>query len=70
MSLDLLEHLWAAVHSPVGTVLETDDPERLRQKFYALRRGKPEFANLSFVISPENGKDLWIVNKGNQDAPA
>lgn len=57
--------LYEAVNSPLGTVVETPDPEFLRQKLYAVRKQSPDFANLSFVISPLNGKDLWIINKGN-----
>ena len=69
LPLDLLELLYAAVHSERGVVIETDDAEFLRQKLYALRKEDPEFATLSFVISPINGVDLWIVKtKGNSNA--
>ena len=63
-NLELTELLYAALHSPLGTVIETEDPERLRQKLYPIRSGCEDFAQLSFVISPINGLDLWIVNKG------
>ena len=62
-----LEVLYDALRSPFGTVVETDDAERLRQKLYALRRSSPEFEPLAFVISPMNGSDLWILNKGKTD---
>lgn len=68
MSLELTELLYNALHSRLGTVIETEDPERLRQKLYAIRRGSEDFTPLSFIISPINGKDLWIVNKGNTNA--
>jgi len=36
----------------------------LRQKLYAVRREYDgEFDQLSFIISPMNRADLWIVNK-------
>jgi hypothetical protein len=68
VNLALTELLYNALRSPFGTVVETDDAERLRQRLYAIRREHEEFAPLSFVISPMNGVDLWILNKGNVDA--
>jgi hypothetical protein len=67
-NLQLTELLYAALHSPSGTVIQTEDPERLRQRLYAIRKESEDFAQLAFVISPINGLDLWIVNKGNTDA--
>lgn len=68
MKTELLELLYAAVNAPLGTVVETSDPEALRQKLYALRRQhEDDFKNLSFVISPMNGSDLWILNKEQAD---
>ena len=66
-NLELTELLYDALHTPSGTVIQTEDPERLRQKLYAIRRDSEDFKQLSFVISPLNGMDLWIVNKGNTD---
>lgn len=65
-ALDLLEKLYDALRSPLGTVIETEDPERLRAKLYALRRERqdtdPQLRVLSFIISPTNpGSELWIV---------
>lgn len=66
-NLELTELLYNALRTPLGTVIQTEDPERLRQRLYALRKESEDFAQLSFVISPINGMDLWIVNKGNED---
>lgn len=66
-NLELTELLYDALRAPLGTVIQTEDPERLRQKLYAIRRESEDFTQLSFVISPINGLDLWIVNKGNAD---
>lgn len=61
---DLLELLYAAYHSELGVVVETNSAERLRQKLYALRKENLEdFEPLAFVISPLNGMDLWIVKQ-------
>lgn len=65
--LELTELLYDALRTPAGTVIQTEDPERLRQRLYAIRKESEDFAQLSFVISPINGLDLWIVNKGNDD---
>lgn len=60
-AIDFLELLYAAVHSELGVVVETDNAEFLRQKLYPLRKEDPAFASLSFLISPINGSDLWII---------
>lgn len=65
---ELLELLYDAVRSPFGLVIETNSPDRLRAKLYPLRKTVPEFEPLSFVISPINGRDLWILNKGQANA--
>ena len=64
MKEEMLEVLFNAKNSQFGVCCETDDPEHFRQRLYALRREYLEdFEHLSFIISPMNGKDLWIVNK-------
>lgn len=63
MNLELAELLYDALRTPFGTVIETDDPEKLRQRLYAVRKESPDFTDLAFIISPMNGLDLWIVRK-------
>lgn len=64
MSIELVDILYQAYHSERGVVVETNDPERLRQKLYALRRENlADFEPLAFVISPLNPGDLWIVKQ-------
>lgn len=65
MSLELTEILYDAARSTFGLVVETNDPERLRQKLYAIRKEDEALSPLAFIISPMNGVDLWILNKGN-----
>lgn len=61
---NLISYLYEALASDFGLVLETEDPERLRQKFYALRKGDPDLESLSFVISRTNPESqLWIVKR-------
>jgi len=65
-SLPLIEVLYRALTAPLGIVVETDDVEFLRQKLYAARRTLPEIedlGHLSFVPSPTNPQQLWIVNR-------
>ncbi len=63
----LAELLYEAYASEFGVVVETDDPERLRQKLYVIRKENPDLLCLSFVISPFNGSDLWIIKQGAPD---
>lgn len=62
----LIELLFRAVESPFGIKVVTDDAEFLRQKLYALRKEYVQFKQLSFIISPENMKDLWILRRPDE----
>ena len=66
--LTLISLLYEALAADIGIVVETSDPDRLRQRLYAERKKSLEFDQLSFVISPMNSKDLWILNKGGSNA--
>lgn len=67
-SAALLELLFDALRSPLGTVVETTDPQNCKAKLYALRREYPEFACLSFLVSPTDpGGSFWIVKKETPD---
>lgn len=70
MSLELVELMYAAIHSEFGVVIETSDPERLRQKLYPLRKKNPDFDPLAFVISPLNPQDLWIIKQPKETVNA
>ena len=63
MSMQLSELLYSALGSELGVVVETNDPERLRQKLYPLRKEIPDCECLAFVISPLNPQDLWIIKQ-------
>jgi hypothetical protein len=63
MQLELAELLYRALGSELGVVVETNDPERLRQRLYALRKEIPEGSQLAFLISPLNPQDLWIIKQ-------
>jgi hypothetical protein len=67
MNVEYLEILYDATRARIGLVVETDNAERLRQRLYAARKDSPDLTNLSFIISPMNGSDLWIINKGTSD---
>lgn len=60
---NLAELLYLAMAEDIGIVVATDDPIFLRNKLYPLRKELPEMAILSFVISPLNQRDLWIMKK-------
>jgi hypothetical protein len=58
------EFLYDALASSYGIVLRSDDPVKLRERLYPLRRSDPDFADLSFVISPTAPEtDLWIIRR-------
>lgn len=58
------EFLYDALASEFGIILKTDNPIKLRERLYPLRKADAEFADLSFVISPVNPKtELWIIKR-------
>lgn len=59
---EILELMFEAYHKNIGIEIETNDPERLRQKCYALRKGHDELTSLSFFISPFDPTKLWIAH--------
>jgi len=65
MVVNFVEFWYLALAQPVGIVIETNDPERLRQRLYAARRDAMEedFAKISIVISPTNPNHIWLVHK-------
>lgn len=60
-------NLWyEALGTPLGVVVQTNDPERFRQKMYALRRDSNDSSleEISVVISPTNpGSHVWLVKR-------
>lgn len=60
-------NLWyEALGTPLGIVVQTNDPERFRQKMYAIRRecGDKSLDELSLVISPSNPTShVWLVKR-------
>ena len=62
--LPLIDLLYQALNSEKGICVETDDPNRLRQKLYAERKKDEALACLSFVTSrTQPDSQLWIVKK-------
>lgn len=65
-------NLWyEALGTPLGIVILTNDPERFRQKMYAIRRdsGDKSLDELSVVISPSNpGSHVWLVKRKSNEA--
>lgn len=66
----LIELLYTALQSPLGIIVETNDPEICKAKLYALRKQDPDFACLSFLVSPTDpANSFWIIKKENSDGP-
>lgn len=59
----MLTWLYEALSSPIGLVIATPEPEKLRQKLYALRRtaGDASLEALSLVIPAHTNGELWIL---------
>lgn len=65
---ELIALLNEASLAEYGVVVETNDPNFLRQKLYPLRQADPYFHPLAFVISPMGNGDLWIIrNQSNEE---
>ena len=60
---ELLALLQAALVEPIGLLIASSDPARLRQQLYATRAASQEtaFANLQFRMSPFGDGGLVIV---------
>lgn len=61
-----LELLYEAYRSERGIIVETSDPERLRQKLYAERKksGDTDLNCLTFRISPtQPASQIFILKK-------
>lgn len=54
--------LFEAVGSELGKKIQTNSPERLRQKLYPLCKKTPAFSNIKLVIPPNRDDQLWIIN--------
>jgi len=61
---EFLMLLLEAVQEPIGLLISTNDFERARQKFYAVRREAkmPELDGLQIRMSPFSGGELILVN--------
>lgn len=59
----LISYLYDALDSSLGIVVETESPDRLRQKLYPLRKADPLFEPLAFILSPINPLHLWILKR-------
>jgi hypothetical protein len=63
MNLIYLSLMMKALDTDIGIVIRTEDPSKLRQKLYAIRREDSTFANLAFVLTPDAPTELWILKK-------
>lgn len=64
---ELIDIMHQALDTQLGLVIKTDNPDVLRQKFYAARlkysrKGVPIFDSLSFHIPPHKHDEVWIHN--------
>lgn len=64
--LNLLEHLYAALRSPLGIVLSTDNVEILVRRLKELRKQRsPEFDNIAVLPDPlQPSSQVWLGKRG------
>ena len=56
--------LLKASASNFGILVSTNNPDKLRQKLYPVKKDSSDFAQLSFVISPTKPEaELLIIKK-------
>lgn len=68
MSESVAELLYQAMAEPIGLLVQTSDPERLRQRLYQARAaGGTEFSCLQFRISPFPDGNI-VICKGAEPA--
>lgn len=58
-----LNHLYEALGSAFGVVVQCSHTEKARQAYYKLRKEAqdPDLESLSIVQSPTDPQQLWIV---------
>ncbi len=66
MSASFLEILYKAYNAELGVIVETNDPERLRQKLYAERKKDPDLKCLSFRINPTSPHNQLLILNGRK----
>lgn len=58
----MIELLYSALNSPLGTVIATEGSfDLVRADLYRLRKMDPDLKILSFVQSPVDPTEIWIV---------
>ena len=62
---ELLALLYSALRATIGISIETDDPERLRQKLYQIRAKEmdPELSLLMFAPDPQRPTTHLFIAK-------
>ncbi len=58
---EIIDLLTRARLSPFGIKVSTSDPNKLRQKLYAVRKANEEYSNLSFVIPAATPDDILFI---------
>lgn len=67
---ELIGFMYEALQSDYGIYLTTDSPEKLRMRMYKLRQNEVDesLEAISFVISPVDPRQLWLVKRVNGHA--
>lgn len=66
-SPELLSILYQAAESIHGLSVSTNDVNKLRQRFYAIREGHDALLSLRFSPSPVDPNELWILKNAKSE---
>ena len=66
MQFPLIDYLYQALNSKFGIIIQTDNPELLRQKLYAERKKDPDLARISITISRTDPQTQIMLVKKNE----
>jgi hypothetical protein len=67
----LMEYWYAALSSPYGVEIATNDAEGLKSRLYAARKDArdPDLDVIKLGASPFDPHKVWLIRKARDDAP-
>lgn len=68
-SSEILGYFYRALGCKIGLLIKTDEPEKLRQRFYAARKTDPALATVAIRIDPA-GDAICLTPEKTDASPA
>lgn len=68
----MLEYWYQALRSPFGIEIIASDPDKIKQKLYAVRKeaADPDLHKITIRVPPNKPGVLWLIKNGKTDAKA